>query len=48
MPPLGEPLHGLLYGWRERHPEVVLTIAEMNEATGCGFFQPSRGVCKLL
>jgi DNA-binding transcriptional LysR family regulator len=31
MPPLGEPLHGLLCGWRERHPEVVLTIAEMNE-----------------
>jgi DNA-binding transcriptional LysR family regulator len=31
MPPLGDPLHGLLYGWREMHPGVVLTIAEMNE-----------------
>jgi DNA-binding transcriptional LysR family regulator len=31
MPPVGEPLRGLLAGWRERHPEVVLSIAEMNE-----------------
>ena len=31
MPPVGEPLCGLLFGWREKHPEVVLTIAEMNE-----------------
>lgn len=31
MPPIGEPLRSLLLGWRERHPEVVLTIAEMNE-----------------
>ena len=31
MPPVGEPLRGLLAGWREKHPEVVLTIAEMNE-----------------
>jgi hypothetical protein len=31
MPPVGEPLRGLLSGWRERHPEVVLTISEMNE-----------------
>ena len=31
MPPIGEPLRGLLFGWRERHPEVVLSIAEMNE-----------------
>ena len=31
MPPIGEPLRGLLLGWREKHPEVVLTVAEMNE-----------------
>jgi DNA-binding transcriptional LysR family regulator len=31
MPPIGEPLRDLLLGWREKHPEVVLTIAEMNE-----------------
>jgi DNA-binding transcriptional LysR family regulator len=31
MPPVGEPLRGLLAGWRERHPEVALTIAELNE-----------------
>ena len=31
MPPVGEPLRGLLSGWREKHPEVVLTISEMNE-----------------
>ena len=31
MPPIGEPLCGLLLGWREKHPEVVLTVAEMNE-----------------
>jgi len=31
MPPVGEPLCGLLAGWRKTHPEVGLTIAEMNE-----------------
>jgi DNA-binding transcriptional LysR family regulator len=31
MPPIGEPLHGLLSRWRAMHTEVVLTIAEMNE-----------------
>ncbi len=31
MPPVGEPLRSLLSGWRERHPEVVLSIAELNE-----------------
>lgn len=31
MPPIGEPLRGLLARWRVKHPEVVLTIAEMNE-----------------
>lgn len=31
MPPIGEPLCDLLSGWRAKHREVVLTIAEMNE-----------------
>lgn len=31
MPPVGEPLRDLLFRWRERHPQVVLTIAEMTE-----------------
>ncbi|MEA2829826.1 MAG: hypothetical protein QOF22_574 [Bradyrhizobium sp.] len=31
MPPVGEPVGGLLADWRERHPKVVLTIIEMNE-----------------
>ena len=31
MPPIGEPLRGLLAGGRAKHPEVGLTIAEMNE-----------------
>jgi DNA-binding transcriptional LysR family regulator len=31
MPPVGEPLRELLCGWRERHPEVVLTMSELNE-----------------
>lgn len=31
MPPIGEPLRSLLTDWRETHPNVVLTIAEMNE-----------------
>jgi DNA-binding transcriptional LysR family regulator len=31
MPPVGEPLRGLLWEWRERHPEVVLTMSELNE-----------------
>jgi len=31
MPPVGEPLRGLLCGWRERHPEVELTMSELNE-----------------
>ena len=29
MPPIGEPLRSLLLGWREKYPEVVLTVAEM-------------------
>lgn len=31
MPPIGEPLCSLLLGWREKYPEVMLTVAEMNE-----------------
>ena len=31
MPPIGEPMRGLLSGWREKHPNVLLTISEMNE-----------------
>jgi DNA-binding transcriptional LysR family regulator len=31
MPPIGEPLRSLLRGWREKYPEVVLSVAEMNE-----------------
>ncbi len=31
MSPIGEPLRNLLFEWRERHPEVALTVAEMNE-----------------
>ena len=33
LPPVGEPLSSLLAGWRQRHPHVALTIAEMNEPT---------------
>lgn len=31
MPPIGEPLCSLLIHWRNKHPEVMLTISEMNE-----------------
>lgn len=31
MPPIGEPLGSLLTGWHERHPNVVLTVSEMND-----------------
>ena len=31
MPPIGEPLHSLFLGWREKYPYIVLTVAEMNE-----------------
>ena len=31
MPPVGEPLGSLLAGWRVRHPNVLLTIVELNE-----------------
>lgn len=29
MPPIGEPISGLLVEWRESHPEVMLKIAEL-------------------
>jgi DNA-binding transcriptional LysR family regulator len=31
MPPVGEPLVGLLAKWRERHPSVGLTIVELSD-----------------
>jgi DNA-binding transcriptional LysR family regulator len=31
MPPVGEPLGGLLAGWHEKHPNVVLTVSEMSD-----------------
>lgn len=31
MPPVGEPLCGLLADWRQRHRDVCLTVFEMNE-----------------
>jgi DNA-binding transcriptional LysR family regulator len=32
MSPIGEPLRNLLFEWREGHPEVALTVSEMNES----------------
>src|SRR6266436_4928796 len=31
MPPIGEPLGSLLAGWHEKHPNVELTVSEMND-----------------
>lgn len=31
MPPVGDPVRGLLIRWRENHPDVALTIVEMND-----------------
>lgn len=31
LPPIGEPLAGLLGSWHERHPNVLLTVSEMND-----------------
>jgi DNA-binding transcriptional LysR family regulator len=31
MPPVGEPLQSLLAVWREQHPDVVLTLHELND-----------------
>jgi DNA-binding transcriptional LysR family regulator len=30
MPPVGDPLQPLLAAWREQHPDVVLTLHELN------------------
>jgi DNA-binding transcriptional LysR family regulator len=31
MPPVGEPLQSLLAAWRNQHPDVVLTLHELND-----------------
>jgi DNA-binding transcriptional LysR family regulator len=31
MPPIGNPLQSLLADWRIRHPDVVLTLCELND-----------------
>jgi len=31
LPPVGEPIASLLGGWRRRHPNVELTVSEMND-----------------
>lgn len=31
LPPIGEPVASLLSNWRQRHPNVVLTVSEMND-----------------
>lgn len=31
MPPVGDPLQSLLAAWRNRHPDVVLTLHELND-----------------
>jgi len=31
MPPVGEPLRTLLAAWRNQHPDVVLTLHELND-----------------
>jgi DNA-binding transcriptional LysR family regulator len=31
MPPVGEPLQALLAAWRKQHPDVVLTLHELND-----------------
>jgi DNA-binding transcriptional LysR family regulator len=31
LPPIGEPIASLLSNWRQRHPNVVLTVSEMND-----------------
>jgi DNA-binding transcriptional LysR family regulator len=31
MPPVGDPLQPLLAAWREQHPDVVLTLHELND-----------------
>ena len=31
MPPVGDPLQSLLAAWRNQHPDVVLTLHELND-----------------
>jgi DNA-binding transcriptional LysR family regulator len=31
LPPIGEPIASLLSNWRQRYPNVVLTVSEMND-----------------
>ena len=31
LPPIGEPIASLLGSWREKHPNVVLMVSEMND-----------------
>jgi DNA-binding transcriptional LysR family regulator len=31
MPPIGEPLQPLLAAWHDQHPDVVLTLYELND-----------------
>jgi DNA-binding transcriptional LysR family regulator len=31
LPPIGEPVRSLLIGWHAQHPNVVLTVLEMND-----------------
>ena len=31
LPPIGEPIASLLGNWRDKHPNVVLTVSEMND-----------------
>jgi len=31
MPPVGDPLQSLLVAWRNQHPDVVLTLHELND-----------------
>jgi DNA-binding transcriptional LysR family regulator len=42
MPPVGEPLGSLLAGWREKHPNVVLTVSEMNDRDLAAALQERR------
>ena len=41
-PPVGEPLGSLLAGWHEKHPNVVLTVSEMNDRDLAAALQERR------
>lgn len=32
MPPIGEPMRSLFFDWRKRHPDVALTLIELNDS----------------